>query len=78
MARLNWSREASRKRAEQHDALQTGRDYLREHKPLTEKQRVFIKALRAELGDLSIALPATCHEGRALIDELLARKEKRA
>jgi len=73
--RMNWDRERTRKQQQAHDPLQSGRAYLREHKPLTDRQRSLIVKLRAELGDAPGALPATCHEGRAVISALLDRKK---
>lgn len=72
--RLNWDKARAAK-LNAHEPTQGTRAYLREHKPLTDKQRTLIVRLRAELGVLTVAMPATCHEGREVIDALLDRKK---
>ena len=70
---MNWDRVRTEQRAE-HDPLQSGRSYIDQRKPLTDRQRKLIRDLRAELGLVEVAVPTTNREGRALIGSLLARK----
>lgn len=78
MTGRDWDKVRTQDKTREHDRLQTGHEYFKQHKPLTDKQRKFIATLRIEVGDASTALPTTCFEGRALIDELLSRKKKAA
>jgi hypothetical protein len=73
MTRLNWDR-AREHRLASHEPVKSGRAYIDERKPLTDRQRNLIRQLRVELGLTEVVLPKTNREGRALIDSLLKRK----
>lgn len=74
----NWDREATRRRAEQHDPLQSGYAYVAERKPTTMRQRALIRSLRVELGITDESMPLLSREASALISELLSQKRRAA